>query len=91
MGIQIWSALAGKHAELSVSTGVEISDINSQRYPTTYVSKVIALWFECHPTWKQLLDVLQDVGLADLSQQIEAFMRGKTGTEIKHWKIKPMC
>ncbi len=77
MGIQIWSALAGKHAELSASTRVEISDIKYQISRTYYESEIIALWTERHhPTWRQLLDVLQDVGLAYLSQQIEAFMRG---------------
>ena len=48
----------------------------------SYIEEVIVQWSIGHgrhpPTWRHLLDVLQDIGLIELSQQIEAFLKGKT-------------
>ncbi len=79
MGIDIESVLANSHSQLSQSTGVELLDLDPQTDPVLYVCVVIVKWRRLHhPTWQQLLDVLQDMGLAELSQQIDAFMRGKS-------------
>ncbi len=76
MGIDIESVLANSHSQLTQSTGVELPDLHPQ---TDHVEQVIVTWRRLHhPTWQQLLDVLQDIGLAELSQQIDAFMRGKS-------------
>ena len=52
-----------------------------QRDPVLYVEEVIVQWSKRRslrpPTWKQLLEVFQEMGLREMSQQIEAFMRGK--------------
>ncbi len=77
MGIQIVSVLANSLSQLAQSTGVELPDLDPQRNPVYYVNHVIATWHRLHhPTWQQLLDVLKDIGQAELSQQIDAFMRG---------------
>ncbi len=79
MGIDIESVLANSHSQLAQSTGVELPDLDPQTDPMDYVEQVIVTWRRLHhPTWQQLLDVLQDIGLAELSQQIDAFMRGKS-------------
>ncbi len=77
MGIRIVSVLADRLSQLAQSTGVELPDLDPQRDPVYYVNLVITTWHRRHhPTWQQLLDVLQDIGQAELSQQIDAFMRG---------------
>ena len=77
MGIQIVSVLANSLSQLAQSTGVELPDLDPQRDPVYYANLVIATWHRLHhPTWQQLLDVLKDIGQAELSQQIDAFMRG---------------
>ncbi len=77
MGIRIVSVLANCLSQLAQSTGVKLPDLYAQRDPVYYVNHVIATWHRRHhPTWQQLLDVLQDIGQAELSQQIDAFMRG---------------
>ncbi len=77
MGIRIVSVLANSLSQLAQSTGVELPDFDPQRDPVYYVNHVIATWHRLHhPTWQQLLDVLQDIGQAELSQKIDAFMRG---------------
>ena len=89
MGIQIVSVLAKCHTKLTSSSGVELQprthhgreialpDANTE--PAEYVEEVILQWSarrsHC-PTWRQLLTVLQDIGLVDLSQQIQEFMEG---------------
>ena len=74
MGIDIESVLANSHSQLTQSTGVEIPYLV---YPVDYAEHFIITWRRLHhPTWQQLLDVLQDIGQAELSQQIDAFMRG---------------
>ncbi len=79
MSIDIESVLANSHSQLTQSTGVELPDLDPQTDPVYYVQQVIVTWRRLHhPTWQQLLDVLQDIGLAELSQQIDAFMRGKS-------------
>ncbi len=77
MGIRFVSVLANSLSQLAQSTGVELSDLDRQNNPVYYVHLVIATWHRLHhPTWQQLLDVLKDIGQAELSQQIDAFMRG---------------
>ena len=85
VGIQIVSVLANSHSQLAKSTGVVLPDLDPRKDPVRYVTRVIFTWRERdHPTWQQLLDVLQDIGLTELSQQIDAFMRG----EIIYFNIK---
>ncbi len=77
MGIRIVSVLANSLSELKKSTRVKLPNLKSQSDPVYYVNPVIATWHKLHhPTWQQLLDVLKDIGQAELSQQIDAFMRG---------------
>ena len=79
MGIRIVSVLANSLSQLAQSTGVELPDIDPQRDPVYYVTRLLVTWCERrHPTWQQLLDVLQNIGLTKLRKQIDAFMRGKS-------------
>ena len=92
MGIQIVSFLAEHHSTLTSSSGVELlprvddygdeialPDPNTE--PAKYVEEVMLQWSagRSHrpPTWRQLLTVLQDMDLIQLSQQIEEFVKGK--------------
>ena len=92
MGIEIVSVLAEIHSTLISSTGVELQprvdddgDEIALPDPITetakYVEEVILQWAAgCShrpPTWRQLLTVLQDMDLIQLSQQIEEFIKGK--------------
>ena len=98
MGIEIVSVLAESHSTLTSSSGVELQprvdyygrkialpDLNTE--PAEYVKEVILQWSAgCSrrfPTWRQLLTVLQDMDLIQLSQQIEEFIKGKIIT----WNI----
>ena len=91
MGIQIVSVLAEHHSTLTSSSGVELQprvdddgdeialpDPNTE--PAKYVDEVIFQWSagRSHrfPTWRQLLTVLQDIDLVQMSQQIEEFIKG---------------
>ena len=92
MGIQIVSVLAKLHSPLSSSSGVELQ-ARVDRYgheialpdpdedPAQYVVEVVLQWSAGRsrqpPTWRQLLTLLQDIGLVPLSQQIEEFLKGK--------------
>ena len=92
MGIQIVSVLAKLHSPLTSSSGVKLQRLKN-RYggnialpdpdeePARYVVEVVLQWSAGHsprpPTWRQLLTVLQDIGLVPLSQQIEEFLNGK--------------
>ena len=91
MGIHIVSVLANIHYQLSTTSGVqlqpqldedgdEIELPDPQTAPGQYVKEVISQWSNGHsprpPTWRELLQVLQDIGQLELRQQIEAFMRG---------------
>ena len=83
MGIQIVSALASIHSQLTTTSGVQLHGFppDPDIYPDQYVKKVISQWSEGHSlrprTWRHLLEVLRDIGLLELSQQIEMFMKGK--------------
>ena len=93
MGIQIMSVLGNNHSQLTTSSRVKLRTREEnywgwyealpdpQRAPVLYVEEVIFQWFmgasDRPPTWKQLLEVFQEMGLRELSQQIEAFMRGE--------------
>ena len=92
MGIQIVSVLAKLHSILKSLSGVELQprvdgdgDVlaipDPSMEPAKYVEEVMLQWSagRSHrpPTWKQLLTILQDISLVQLSQQIEEFMKGK--------------
>ena len=92
MGIPIVSVLAKLHSPLTSSSGVKLQPRKSRNggkialpdpdeEPAQYVVEVVLQWSAGHshrpPTWRQLLTVLQDIGLASLSQQIEEFLKGK--------------
>ena len=93
MGIQIVSALANNHSRLI--SGVQLQEQDKyrwkivlpdpQRDPGQYVTEVFSQWsaYHCHrhPTWRDLLEVLRDIGLVELSQQIDTFMKGKDWSE----------
>ena len=98
MGVQIVSVLAERHSTLTSSSGVELQprvdddgdeialpDPNTE--PSKYVEEVILQWSAGRsrrpPTWRQLLIVLQDMDLIQLSQQIEEFIKGK----VVAWNI----
>ncbi len=93
MGIQIVSVLASSYISKLTSSvvselqqefddeGKNIAFPNPLIDPIRYVEEVIAQWSRGHsdrlPTWRQLFLVLQDIGVPELSQQMEAFMKGK--------------
>ena len=98
MGIEIVSVLAESHSTLISSSGVELQphvddygdeialpDPNTK--PAKYVEEVMLQWSAGRSrrprTWRQLLTVLQDMDLIQLSQQIEEFIKGKIIT----WNI----
>ena len=95
MGIQIVSALANIHSQLMNASGVQLKEDYShgwkiplpdpQTDPGWYVEEVFSQWSAGHshrpPTWRHLLEVLRDIGLLELSQQIETFMKGKDWSE----------
>ena len=114
MGIQIVSVLAEHHSTLTSSSGVELQprvhrghdialpDPNTE--PAKYAEEVILQWSagRSHrpPTWRQLLMVLQDVGLIQLSQQIQEFIKGNLEYQrvasilmqhINLTTVKPKC
>ncbi len=91
MGIQIKSVLANVHSHFTTSSavmlvatyeGMQLTLPDPNKDPVSYIEEVIFQWSigrGLHPpTWRHLLDVLQDIGLIELSQQIEAFLKGKT-------------
>ena len=88
MGIQIVSALANINSQVITRLQLQVHKIllpDPQRDPDRYVEKVFAQWSagQSHhpPTWRHLLDVLRDIGLLELSQQIDTFMKGKDWSE----------
>ena len=87
MGIQIVSALANIHSQLTTTLGVqrEYKLPDPQSDPGRYVEGVFSQWSAGHshrpPTWKHLLEVLRDIGLVELSQKIDIFMKGKDWSE----------
>ena len=95
MGIQIVTTLANIHSQLISTSGVQLQvqdEYGRQIFlpdPQTdsgrYVEEVFSLWSAGHshrpPTWRHLLEVLRDIGLLELSQQIDIFMKGKDWSE----------
>ena len=88
MGIQIMSALANIHSQLVITSGVQLQEQDEydlQTDPGWYVEEVFSKWSAGHshrpPTWRHLLEVLRDIGLVDLTHQIDAFMKGKDWSE----------
>ena len=82
MGVQIASVLATVWSNLTIMSGVKLkTHPDPETQPEDYVHEVILQWCMGHslrpPSWKELLQVIQDIGLEDLKQQIEAFMKGK--------------
>ena len=91
MGVHIVSVLANIHYQLTTTSGVQLQPQRDkdgrkiklpepQTKPGQYVEEVISQWSAGHsprpPTWRELLQVLQDIGQLELRQQIEAFMEG---------------
>ena len=89
MGVHIVSVLANIHYQLTTSVqlqpqvdmrGRRIPLPDPRRAPGQYVEEVISQWSAGHslrpPTWRELLQVLQDIGQLELRQEIEAFMKG---------------
>ena len=91
MGVHIVSVLTNIHYQLTTTSGVQLQpQVNKQGHiitlpdpqtaPVQYVEEVISLWSAGRsprlPTWRELLQVLQDIGQLELRQQIEAFMKG---------------
>ena len=94
MGIQIVSALANIHTQLTTASGVQLQPQNQygykiiliyQIYPGRNVEEVFSQWSagQSHrpPTWRHLLEVLRDISLVELSQQIDTFMKGNDWSE----------
>ena len=88
MGIEIVSVLA-KHSTKLASSAVKLKPDeygraialpDPQKQPHKYVIEVIYHWSagKCYnpPSWRELLDVLQDIDLSQLAQSIEDFMKG---------------
>ena len=80
VGIQIVSALANVYSKVATKSGMQLEGVelpDPQEEPGKYVMEVISLWSAGHNrTWRELLDVLRDVELQDMSRQIEAYMEG---------------
>ena len=78
-GIQIESVLRNNVSQLIASIGMDKSFL-----ATLGVRHIFHEW--CNgagnrpPTWGQLLNVLEDIGLKDLSQHIEEVMKGETNS-----------
>ena len=95
MGIQIVSALTNNHSQLMNASGVQLQEQDEygrqivlpdpQTDPGRYVVEMFSQWSvgRSHrlPTWRHLLEVLRDIGLVELSQQIDTFMKGKDWSE----------
>ena len=92
MGIQIVSVLDKLHSPLTSSSEVKLQPRMDQygneivlpdpdEEPSQYVVEVVFQWSAGYshrpPNWRELLTVLQDIGLVPLSQQIEEFLKGK--------------
>ncbi len=81
MGIQIFPDLANKHSELATLSGVNTRLPEFEENPVLYIQEVIAQWSRGNshhpPSWGQLLQVLWDIGLTELGEEIEKFLKGK--------------
>ena len=91
MGVHIVSVLADIHYQLTTTSGVQLQPLldedgdeielpDPQTAPGQYVEEVIYQWSAGQSprpsTWRELLQILQDIGQLELRQQIEAFMKG---------------
>ena len=91
MGIGIVSTIAKVYLKLTSKSEVQLEEgidtrghrtflPDPQVYPEKHVIEVISQWSAGHsvrpPTWKELLTVLEEVGLLDLSKHIQAFIKG---------------
>ena len=91
MGVHIVCVLANIHNQLTTTSGVQLQPQldkrgrriplpDPQTVPGQYMEEVISQWSAGHsprpPTWRELLQVLQDIGQLELRQQIETFMKG---------------
>ena len=91
MGVHIVSVVANIHYQFTTASGVQLQphvDKHGYRIPLPdpetapgqYVEEVIFQWTAGRsplpPTWRELLQVLQDIEQLELRQQIEAFMEG---------------
>ena len=106
MGIQIVSALANNHSRILNASGVQLQEQDEygweivlpdpQSDPGRYVEEVFFQWSAGHsirpPTWRHLIEVLRHIGLLELSQQIDTFMKGKDWSECvtanKHYGLR---
>ena len=79
MGVHIVSVLANIRYQLTTTSGVPQFGKRGRRAPGQYVEEVISRWSAGRsprpPTWRELLQVLQDIGQLELRQQIEVFMK----------------
>ena len=88
MRFHIVSVLADFHDQLTNTSGVQLQPQIECIIPlpdpltvrSKYIEEVISQWSAGSslrpPTWRELLQVLQDIGQLKLRQQIEAFMIG---------------
>ena len=85
MGVHIVSVLADIHSQLTSTSQVQLQRTwkrlpDPQTDPGRYVVEVVSQWSAGHSprpaTWTELLQVIQDIGQQQLSQQIEAYMKG---------------
>ena len=78
-GIQIESVLGNNVSQLMTSVGM---DKSFRLY--SGVRHIFREWCNGEgnrpPTWRQLLNVLEDIGLKELSQHIEEVMKGETNS-----------
>ena len=91
LGVHIVSVLANIHYQLTTSVQLKVGKHGRRiqlpdpqtvpgEYVEAYVEEVISQWSIGYsprpPTWRELLQVLQDIGQLELRQQIETFMKG---------------
>ncbi len=82
-GIQIESVLNDNVSQLMASIGM-VKSLQLYTIGFRGACDIFRDW--CYgagnrpPTWRQLLNVLEDIGLKELSQHIEEFMKGETNS-----------
>ncbi len=86
MEIEIASVLGTMCDQFTNMSGVDIGTIGKGRlhdphtHPVQYVQDITNLWLAGFssrpPTWRLLLQVIQDLGHLELREQIEAFLKG---------------
>ena len=90
MGIPILPTLANCHSQLAHSSGVKahVDKLvpnkvmpDPSRDPISYIKVLFTHWYLQHshrpPSWRQLLDVFQEIDLMELSLKIERFINGE--------------